>query len=357
MALILYVALALAAPPREIASHPDAHVQRPQFSPDGSKLAYEANDHQALRVEQYVGDVATGRFTRVLPNARGPSALTQGFATRTADAAVVHELSFSPAALGRFVVASSAAAGDSDLYFDTGAVAVASPAPDGGPAWSPDGLRIAFTSSRSGEGDLYVADLTALNAAPRQLTALMGSSEVFATWTPDGRGIAYVAHGRTGDNLWMLADLAGAPRQLTRWPGVQTRPSFSPDGRYVAFYANHEDDARFDLYVMQPMHLAEPVMLVPDVVMNSQGPAWTPDGRHLLVVVDEDAFFDPIVAVPVGDRFAALPIDLGTVGNGDLDVARGPDGVTRIAWAAQGLTGDTTRTFKRLYVAELPALP
>ena len=50
-----------------------------------------------------------------------------------------------------------------------------------------------------------------------------------------------------------------------------------------------------------------------------------------------------------GDSSAAL---VGAAA--DLDVARGKDGKTRIAYVAQGRETDAKRDFKKLYVAELP---
>ena len=50
-------------------------------------------------------------------------------------------------------------------------------------------------------------------------------------------------------------------------------------------------------------------------------------------------------------------LELGTVGHGDLDVAKLADGKLWIAYAAQGKKTDAARTFDKLYVSELPALP
>ncbi len=342
--------------PSELAAHDNAHVQRPSFSPDGSRLAYEANDHESKRIALFVG-TDHGGFAPVRPPGVGSSGLTAGFSTAPSGAEVVHELTWSPTSLGTFAYATSANGIDSDLYIEGGGPLVEHPAPDGGAVWSPDGRHVAFTSGRTGEGDLYVRDIQALTLPPQQVTSLDGSSEVYAAWSPDSASIAFVAHGQSGDNVWLLPRLLGTPVQVTRWPGIQTHPTFSPDGTHLAFYANHEDEARFDLYVTLPQHLADPVLVLPDVIPNANGPVWTPDGAHVLAVVDDDANFDPIVAVPLARPFSAGPLDLGTVGHGDFDVSSTPGGQVRIAWAAQGQVGDDTRSFRRLYVADLPALP
>jgi Tol biopolymer transport system component len=94
-----------------------------------------------------------------------------------------------------------------------------------------------------------------------------------------------------------------------------------------------------------------------DVVLDGNGPRFTPDGKWLVYVADDDAKFDPIRRVKLDGSAPPVAFESGTVGNGDLDVILAPDGTWRIAWAAQGRTGDKERTFDRLFVGELPKLP
>ncbi len=352
---VWWMGLAHAAPV-QLAEHDGAHIQVPSFSPDGDRIAYEANDHETKRITAYVGPVDGSAFAPVHGASRA-SGLTQGFATQSAGPAVVHELSWSPAAIGTYIYASSANGQDYDLFFGGGRAAVVGPEADGGPAWSPDGRSVVFTSARTGEGDLYKLDLANLLGEPEQLTSRDGSSEVYATWSPSADRIVYVAHSASGDNLWMVTPGTPGEVQLTHWPRIQTRPTFSPDGTTLAFYANHEDPDRFDLYVVRPQHIQGPKLLLRDVLPNSAGPTWTPDGKYVVAVLDDDDLFDPIVAVNHAFPANTHVLDQGTVGNTDLDIATGSDGVTRMVWSAQGLMTDSRRTFRRLYLSELPPLP
>jgi Tol biopolymer transport system component len=93
------------------------------------------------------------------------------------------------------------------------------------------------------------------------------------------------------------------------------------------------------------------------VVMDSAGPSWTPDGAHLVYVLDDESRYDPIFAAPVADPSRATLLSTGTVGNGDLDLGRGTDGRLYLAVTAQGLEGGGKRDFKRVYVMELDKLP
>jgi Tol biopolymer transport system component len=100
---------------------------------------------------------------------------------------------------------------------------------------SPDGRRVAFTALDR----LYVADLP--NGTPRRVTT-QDIGEYWPTWSPDGRSIAFVTwtdDGRMGH--LMRADLAAgavAPTRLTAVPAYYQRPAWAPGGaRIVAIRA------------------------------------------------------------------------------------------------------------------------
>ncbi len=332
------------------------NCQVPSWSPDGNQLAWEVNYHDKKIVELYVSGGAAGApARRVTPVTRGASAMTAGFETAGAET-VAHELSWGPPAMKRFVYASSGTTQDYDLYIDGGGPVAAAPGADGTAAWSPDGKYIAFTSARTGQGDLYLLDINAVEKAPLKVSGDPTASELFAAWSPDSQKLAFVGRTKQGDNLYVIENIAfPAPRALTAWEHTNTRPTWSPDGATVAFFSNHTDINRVDLYVMPVA--GTPTLVATDVVMNDDGPAWTPDGRHLVYVKKDEANFDPVYAAPVRQPSQARIIATGTVGNGDLDVVKRSDGKVWLAVVAQGLTSEKKRDFKKVYVMPLGALP
>jgi len=349
----------------QVASRDGANLQRPKWSPDGKLLSYEANFHDDKRIELYVGSpdpkvvsaIGAPRFTRVLPAVSPSSSLTAGFSKMGTVGEVAYEISFAPPTIGRFVYSASNDLQDYDLYISGGGAITSVPGADGGPEWSPNGHFIAFTSARTGEGDLYLIDVNNIGNPPRRLTDMNDSSELYITWSPDSTKLAFVGHSHQGDNLWLIPGLGDEPIRLTDWTGSQTRPTFSPNGRWVAFYANLENADRMDLYIVEPRQAATPRMVVKGVVPNAHGPAWTPDGDHLVTVLDQDDKYDPIALVEAKQGDDAQILDLGTVGNGDLDVVKGADGRAHLAWVAQGRAKDDKRDFRRLFVATLPPIP
>ncbi len=334
-----------------------ANCQAPRWSSDGTALVYETNDHAKKNVDLYVYSPSSHSSRKVvIPGASGAgSAVTAGFTT-VASEKVAHEASWA-AGQNRFVYSASGTAGDYDLYLDTGTRIAPAAGADGNPAWSPDGRHIAFTSARTGQGDLYLLDAAALDTPPLKLTGDPTSSEVYPAWSPDSASIVFVGHTAKGDNLYLLDNLQfPAPRPLTAWPRVQTRPTFSPDGKRVAFYSNHDVADRFDLYVMSVG--GTPTLVARDVVMNARGPTWTPDGVALVYVQHDPDHFDPVRKAPWADPTQVSTLPTGTVGNGDLDIAKRADGSLWLAIAAQGLSeaaggGTSERDFMKVYIVGL----
>jgi len=125
---------------------------------------------------------------------------------------------------------------------------VVGPGVDDGPEYSPDGQHLYFNSTRSGAMALWRAK--ADGSEPVQLTHDPARRDWFPHLSPDGKQIVYVSFGddvaiedhppnREDVQLRIVpADGSAPPQILTRLFGGQGTinvPSWSPDGRYVAF--------------------------------------------------------------------------------------------------------------------------
>jgi serine/threonine protein kinase len=99
--------------------------------------------------------------------------------------------------------------------------------------FSPDGRRVAFTSTRSGDAEIWVADADGANAV--QLTSLHAQDSNCAAWSPDGQSIAFSSNGEGEFDVYVIPAAGGQPRRLTSHPAIDIAPKFSRDGQWLYF--------------------------------------------------------------------------------------------------------------------------
>ncbi len=149
------------------------------------------------------------------------------------------------------------------------------------PAWSADGSKLAFSSSRTGDPEIWVAD--ASGAAPKRITYFKGP-DVSPTWNPKTNSqIAWVS-GRTGLPQIYTMDQDGANIQRLTDGGYAVSPSWSPNGQFLTFSWNRKygpgAPGGQDIYIMD-IATKRWQQLTHDAGSNDF-PSWAPDTRHIV---------------------------------------------------------------------------
>ena len=212
--------------------------------------------------------VDDGEISSIRPDGSGLRRLTSGFAT-------VRRPDWSPDGTKVAFASDRGSEGDFDLWImdtEDGSRTrlTTGSAEDGAPAWSPDGSEIAFGRQEPGEGtkDIWVVD--ASSGALRQLTDDPADDDA-PDWSPDGSRIAYrVIRGGRSDIYTIDAEGEQKPRRLTGGTAIDHRPSWAPDGTLIAF--DSESGGQTDI-LMIPAGGGEPQPLLAGPG-NQDSPAW-----------------------------------------------------------------------------------
>jgi tricorn protease len=172
---------------------------------------------------------------------------------------------------------------------------------------SPDGQKIAFTSSRNGNYEIYVMPVT--GGEPRQLTFHTGV-DVLCEWSPDGKRLLVASSRDLGEGQLDLYEVSldgGTPRRIT-FDGAR-EGSYSPDGSRIVYvrgfasiyWDNYTGAANYDLYVVDAKGGA-PVRLT-ETEGNERFPFFSQDGREVWYVAEEKGVAN-FYAMPVtgGER-------------------------------------------------------
>jgi serine/threonine protein kinase len=156
-----------------------------------------------------------------------------------------------------------------------------------GASLSPDGEQVAFTWNGEKEDnfDIYVkligsSEMLRLTTDP--------AMEIMPSWSPDGKRIAYVrlSPDWTSRRIHLVSPLGGSDRTLSDFPLGFSAPSWSPDGRWLAVSrdasAKGTDDAGAGNTFLLPVDGGKPRPLrIPQDAGDAFGPTFSPDGRHL----------------------------------------------------------------------------
>ena len=158
------------------------------------------------------------------------------------------------------------------------------------PVWTPDGARVAYTSERLGRNPEIFWKPADGSGEEEKLTG--GEyPRVAQEFSRDGRFLAFTEiHPETSWDLWILSlDGDRKPVPFLRTPFAEAQPTFSVDGRWIAYTSN--ESGRFEIYVQPHPGPGRKIQVSPSGGIE---PLWSRDGREL--------FYRS------GDRMLAVPV-------------------------------------------------
>jgi TolB protein len=175
------------------------------------------------------------------------------------------------------------------------------------PSWSPDARRIAYVSFEGGVSGVYVQTL---RTGTRERVSSRAGVNSAPTFSPDGRMLALVLSRDTGNLDIHTLDLSTQVlRQLTTDDAIDTEPEWSPDGRSIYFNSDRAGGPQVYRVGTEPGARAQRVTF--DRPYNAR-PRVSPDGTQIAVVVGENNRYQIGIVNPANG-------DLQILTNGRLD--------------------------------------
>jgi TolB protein len=174
----------------------------PEFSPDGSVLAFSRGWEEGTDVFSYnlardccLQRLTVGRLSDNLSPAFSPDGRRIAFASTRVGLSQVYVM--------------AADGTDQELFapYDYGVTGDTH-----SPSWSPDGLSLAFHRTVAGSPQIFVMDVRGRNV--RQLTSAGRNED--PSWAPDGRHLVFKSSRTGAEQLWVIDTDTGRVRQLTR---------------------------------------------------------------------------------------------------------------------------------------------
>ncbi len=221
----------------------------PTISPDGKLFAFFST-RNLFTIDLFLGDATTGKIIKKLA---GPS---------------------------------------SDPHFD--AISFINSAGD----WSPDASKFAFIVYAEGNNEIAILDTRSTSIERRIKLPGIGSVS-HISWSPDGRTLAFSGMAGGISDLYLLDLNAGTIKQLTNDKYADFQPAWSPDGKTIAFATDRGPQTDFNTLKFSPLQLATYDLETGRISVFSPfahgrdiNPQWSPDGKDLFFVSDQDGFPD-----------------------------------------------------------------
>ena len=208
---------------------------------------------------------------------------------------------------------------------------------------SPDGKKVAFVV----RGEVFAA--SAADGGDAARVSVSSADEYQVTWSPDSRRLVYVSDRAGTPHLFIYDFNTNTESQLTNDSSDDAAPSFSPDGKWLAFFRGAKEVRVLNLADKQDRVIATGVFERPPIIAD-RPLVWSPDSKWLAYLPVADNQFKNVNLVQVENGGSKPASFLANVFSNT--VSWSPDG-TYILFD----TGQRTESFQLARIDLIPRTP
>ena len=220
--------------------------------------------------------------------------------------------------------------------------------------WSPDGSRFVYQSRPAGANSII--SLYTIETGVTAVLSRHPAGDADPSFSPDGTRIAFTSWRDGNAEIYVMQADGSNVRRMTNHPAFDNFPVFSPDGTQLAFQSNREEE-QVEIYLLNVDGERAPVRLTRSETRSGLVPGcWSRDGTRMLVYTNQTGH-DQIAVIPV-DPYPVRPLIADA--NADLGIPRVAANGRQLLYEARladrsvelRLTDLQTQRTRRLYRTE-----